>query len=57
MFEYFVRNARRYRYNLMRSITAHDKQQPIYVYDSIISNGSEIPNNATTAALKPLGVT
>ena len=31
VFEYFIKNARIDRYNLMCSIIAHDKQKPIYV--------------------------
>ena len=35
--EDFIRNTRTYRYNLMCSITAHDRQQHTYVHDTIIS--------------------
>ena len=57
VFEYFIRNARTNRYNLMFYITAHDRKQPTYVDDARSTGGIETPKNLTTAALKPLGAT
>ena len=48
VFKDFVKNARKDRYNLMCSIIAHDKQQPIYFDDGNISVGIQIHKNATT---------
>ena len=57
IFECFIRNSRTYRYNLMCYITAHDRQQPIYVDDISSAGGKTIPKNATTVAIKSLGAT
>ena len=38
-------------------ITAHDKQQPTYIGDTISGGGRSIPKNSATAALESLGVT
>ena len=57
MFEYFIRNARTYIYNIMCYITANDKQHPTYVDDANSGGGRAIPKNATTAALKILYTT
>ena len=48
MFEYFITHARADRYNLMRSLVAHDKIQPAYEYDESSIGDSSIPKNATT---------
>ena len=53
----FIRNARADRYNIMYSITAHDRKQPKYADDASSAGGKVIPQNATIAALKPLGDT
>ena len=39
----------------MCSITAHDRQKPIYVDDESSAGGTAIPNNATTVVLKSIG--
>ena len=57
MFEDFIRNAITYRHNIMCYITAHDMQQLTYVDDTSSAGYRKITNNATTAALKPLGAT
>ena len=57
MFDGFIRNARSDRYNLMCSITAHDRQQSTYVDDTSTAVGRKIPNIARTSALKSIGVT
>ena len=43
VFEYFIKNDRIDKYNLMCYITAHDKQQPKYLYDTSSGGGREIP--------------
>ena len=45
------------RYNIICSITAHDRQQPTYVYGASSDVGRSIRNNGTTATLKLLGAT
>ena len=57
MFEDFIRNAIPERYNLIRFITAHDKQQPTHVNNANSGGGISIPNNTTTSALQSLGAT
>ena len=57
MFEDFIINAKKYRYNLICYITARDKQQPTYVDDARISGDREIHNNETTPVLKSLVTT
>ena len=48
VFEYFIKNARTYRYNIMNSIIVHNKQEPTYVDDEISGGSRPIPKNATT---------
>ena len=50
VFEDFILNYETGRYNIMCSITAHDKQQHIYVDDASSGGGRAIPNNSTTTA-------
>ena len=57
VFDDFIRNYRTSRCNIMCSITAHDKLQPIYVDDASSVGSRGIPNNATTVALESLGAT
>ena len=57
MFEDFIRNAIKYRYNLIYYMNSHDIQQPTYVDDTSSGDGREIPKNSTTSALKLLGAT
>ena len=52
VFDDFIRNYRTSRCNIMCSITAHDKLQPIYVDDASSVGSRGIPNNATTVALE-----
>ena len=56
-FEYFIINARIYRYNLICSITAHDKQQPTYIDGASSGVSTAIPKNSTTSVLKSLVAT
>ena len=51
MFENYIRNTITEGYNIMCSITAHDKLIPACAYDESSGEGREIPNNATTAGL------
>ena len=53
----FIINDRTDRCNIMCSIPAHDKLQPIYVDDAGSGGGKAIPNNETMAALESLGAT
>ena len=55
LFEGLFRNARTDIYNIMCYITAHDRQNPIYVGDTSSSSGRAIPKNSTTIALNSLG--
>ena len=55
--EYFIRNSITDRYNIICSITAHVRQQPIHVDDASSAGGIAIHNNATTAELKSIGET
>ena len=48
VFEYFIENVRTDIYNLMCSIIAHDKQQPLYNDDESSITGLPIPKNVTT---------
>ena len=57
MFGYFIRNAITDRYNLMCYITAHDRQQHIYVDDASSTVGRAIPHDAKIEALKSIGAT
>ena len=57
LFEDFIRRAGTYRYHIMCSITAHDKQQPSYEDEEISIGDIPIPINATTSALEALGST
>ena len=57
MLDDFIRNGKTERFNIMCSITAHDKIQPTYVDYSNSVGGRAISKNATTAALESLGVT
>ena len=43
--EDFISNARTDRYNIMRSIISHHKQQPKYFDDESSGGGIPIPNN------------
>ena len=56
-FEDFIKNVRTDRYNLMCSINAHDKKQPLY--DDYVSSiwVRLITNNAATEAREDLGDT
>ena len=51
VFGYFIRNDRTDRCNIMCSITAHDKLQPIYVDDARSIGIKAITNNATKPSL------
>ena len=51
MFEYYIINARTDGYNIMFSITAHDKLIPTYFDESSSGVGRAIPKYATTSAL------
>ena len=51
VFEKYIRNARTNRYNLICSIDAHEKQQPVYVNEGIRGCGNAIPLNFTTEAI------
>ena len=56
-FEYFITQARIYRYNIMCSLVAHDRLQLDYKdYESSIGD-REIPNDATIKTLEALGAT
>ena len=57
VFEYYIRNDRTDRYNIMCSITAHDKLIPTYIDDATSGDGRAIPDNSTKAALESLGAT
>ena len=48
LFEDFIKHAGTYRYNLMCSIIAHDKQQPLYEDEESSIGYIPIPKNATT---------
>ena len=54
VFEDFIRNAMIVRYNIMCSITSHDKQQPTYVDYASVGGGKSIPKNPTTTGLQSL---
>ena len=54
---FFIRNYRTDRYDLMCSITSNDKQKPTYVDGESSAGSIEIYNNETTAALKLLDAT
>ena len=56
-FEDFITQARTYRYNLMRSLVAHDKLQPDYKDDEISIGDRSITNIATPKALEALDAT
>ena len=50
-FEGFIRNAINDRYNIMRSIDAHEKEHPSY-FDDVSSGGDfTLPPNSTTEVL------
>ena len=51
MYEDYIRNDITDRYNLMCSITVHNKLLPTYVDYSRRGVGRAIPKNSTTAAL------
>ena len=51
MFDDYIIHDRTDRCNIMCPITAHDKQQPTYVYDSGSGCNITIPKNTTTTAL------
>ena len=48
VFEYFVRNARTDRYNLVCSIDAHEKEHPSPFNDGNSDDGYTLPSNSTT---------
>ena len=54
VFEYFIRNARTYRYNLMCYIDAHDKHQPPSIDGGSSVGGNTLPSNSTTKSLVSL---
>ena len=51
-FEYFITQARTYRYNLMCSLVAHDRLQPDYEDDESIIGDRAIPNYATIKTIE-----
>ena len=57
VFTYFIRNDIIDIYNIMCSITVHDRQQPTYVDDTSSAGGRSITKNTITAELKSLGAT
>ena len=52
MLEDFIKKLRTDRYNLMCSITAHSKQQPLYYDDEISIVDRPIPKNSSTETLE-----
>ena len=48
LFENYIRNSRTYRYKLMCSIDAYEKQQSSSVDDVNIGGGNTFPSNSTT---------
>ena len=57
LFEYFITHARTDRYNIMRSLVAHDKIQTAYKDDKSSIGDRLIPKNATPELLEELGAT
>ena len=47
VFDDYIKNARKDRYNIMCSITAHDELLPTYVDNASSGGGRAIPKNAT----------
>ena len=57
VFDEFIRNERTDRYNLMCSISAHEKQKPPSFYYGISSCGNALPVKSTTEVLLSLSAT
>ena len=57
LFEDFITHARTDRNNLMCSLVAHDKRQPVYEDDESSIGDRLIPTHVTTEALEALGDT